>query len=398
MMNFQAPLTTVYNDPTFVFEDWSQVAPQYPQQAAVNFGETPSMLPLKIELPTTMYELQQRFFMDFVLIWRGWFDDPFTWNSITPTFRAFSMAFLRLAAWDFEISKDREGLPVKPDSLPEWKYPKSDLYWFHGLLIVLHGDIRSSDSIHLAVERARKFLQATQSQRKIHCVLLSPMDIILVELSQHITTTTNPFPLVTNHAALESSPGFRLLAQIFSTTRWKDNYQSRENWTCRLPPELLTIILDRSAPRDAIALAQASFAFEESYYATLPQLSHIKGIENMFLSIPCCGKRAGLENGLLCYECLTWQHRVCIDPIHLNDNDWICLSCREGSTKLEPGGIHQSSYDLARRPHYVRTINGLMVPRLRFRKSAGWVAHGFNFVMRFDGKFSGLAYLYQHCK
>ncbi|KAJ5929148.1 hypothetical protein N7454_006996 [Penicillium verhagenii] len=99
MKTFKAHLTTVYNSPTLSLENWSQEAPQFPQLATTTLSKTTSITTkvlsrLNIELPTAMFELQQRFFIDFVLIWRGWIDDPLTWNLVNPTFYAFSRAFL----------------------------------------------------------------------------------------------------------------------------------------------------------------------------------------------------------------------------------------------------------------------------------------------------------------
>ncbi|KAJ5338984.1 hypothetical protein N7452_005712 [Penicillium brevicompactum] len=91
-------------------------------------------------IPTPMNELQGQFFTDLVFIWRFHIDDPLTWRYNFPIFRVSCVAFLRLAAWDFEVSFDcNVELPISFASIPLWSYPDADVYGFHGYLVVFTG-------------------------------------------------------------------------------------------------------------------------------------------------------------------------------------------------------------------------------------------------------------------
>ncbi|KAJ5627045.1 hypothetical protein N7528_004472 [Penicillium herquei] len=402
--SFEADLATVCNGTAFALETWHQEIGQYCLPATCTDGPSDSEftvlsdLPFKMQLPSTMFELQQQFFMDFLFVWRNWIGDPFTWPRVTPVFHTFATAFLRLAAWDFEICKGSGTAMVRTSSYPQWSCPKSDMWWFHGFLVVLQGDINSDKLVRRAMQRAKTFLDTPKLQKTVRCILLSPRDVIIVELSQHTAARTKCYPLLHNLAVSESSPGFRLLAQVLCANRCTKEYVSREIWLHQIPPEIITLIFDHSTPRDALALAQASFVIEESYYASLPQLSksQIMGLKTMPLSISCCGNPAGLEDGVLCSECLRWHHRRCAgtDSLPSADSEWICLPCQKGlsSPEMKPGEIHKSTA-LGRKAFCIRTSNGDQMAQLRDLESSN-SRHESNFELRFNGMFSGLAYFY----
>ena len=110
-------------------------------------------------IPTPMNELQGRFFTDLVFIWRFYIDDPSTWRYNSPIFRVLCIAFLRLAAWDFEVSSDcNVELPISFASIPLWSYPGADVYWFHGYLVVLQEDVESKAMINGAVSKAELYI------------------------------------------------------------------------------------------------------------------------------------------------------------------------------------------------------------------------------------------------
>ncbi|KAH8812413.1 hypothetical protein F5884DRAFT_750722 [Xylogone sp. PMI_703] len=91
--------------------------------------------------PTPLNELQQRLLMNFIFTWRFHIDDPVTWQYPSSVFNTFAIAFLRLAAWDLEVSSDSQSgqteLPINFKSIPRWKVPERDVYWFHGFLVAL---------------------------------------------------------------------------------------------------------------------------------------------------------------------------------------------------------------------------------------------------------------------
>ncbi|KAJ5726827.1 hypothetical protein N7493_005854 [Penicillium malachiteum] len=245
----KADLATVCNRDELNVEDWRQVSVQYanpsnPQEGLI--PKFPVALCPEIEPPTIMFELQQKLFSDFIFIWKGFIDDPFTWTYSHP------VAFLCLAAWDFEVSKDPEERPPSYTSYPEWKYPDSDVYCFHGVLVILDSDISSPEMIHLAIEKAKAFLHKSYLHRRVRCVLFSPIHTVFCELFEQTIATTKPFPLVTSPAGAESSPGYRLLAHVVSTNCFKSNYASFERFSSRLPQEILLSILENSAPRDTV--------------------------------------------------------------------------------------------------------------------------------------------------
>ncbi|KAJ5701212.1 hypothetical protein N7488_008760 [Penicillium malachiteum] len=77
----EADLATVCNRDELNVEDWCHVSVQYAKSSSSEEGLIPKFpveLSPEIEPPTIMFELQQRFFFDFIFLWKGFIDDPFT--------------------------------------------------------------------------------------------------------------------------------------------------------------------------------------------------------------------------------------------------------------------------------------------------------------------------------
>lgn len=91
-------------------------------------------LDINVQGPPPLNELQQRLFTDFVFQWRFYIDDHSIWEYPSPLFNTLAIAILRLASWDFEVLRDGNevGLPVNSQSVPCWKRPKTETFWFHG--------------------------------------------------------------------------------------------------------------------------------------------------------------------------------------------------------------------------------------------------------------------------
>lgn len=73
---------------------------------------------------------------------RFYINDPTIWYYSSPLFRTLAIAFLRLEAWDLEVSFDGQAdLPINFTSIPRWKSPETDIDWFHGFRVVLCGEL-----------------------------------------------------------------------------------------------------------------------------------------------------------------------------------------------------------------------------------------------------------------
>lgn len=144
-------------------------------------------------IPTPMNELQGRFFTDLVFIWRFYVDDPSTWRHDSPVFRVLCIAFLRLAAWDFEVSFDYNvELPISFASIPLWSYPNADVYWFHGYLVVLQDDVESNAMINGAVSKAESYIgDSLLRHDDVRLIVISPRHVAFVELSHEVVLIGN---------------------------------------------------------------------------------------------------------------------------------------------------------------------------------------------------------------
>ncbi|KAE8332496.1 hypothetical protein BDV39DRAFT_216604 [Aspergillus sergii] len=280
------------------------------------------ILQLEFGIPTAMNELQERIFTDFFFRWNRYLD-PSDWRYTNRDFKSLSMALLRFAAWDFEVTlgtRTHMGKAI----LEQWQYPKTEVFWFHRFLIVIQEDIRP----------ARIYLDHNGTNGHVpRLILLSPTHVAFVELRKDGDWCSKSLLLVTSSSAAWCSPGFRALSRVLSS-----NYQSPigdtaaqfEKWRVALPSEILHMILNLCEPRDVVSFAQASVAVKKCYYTSIPQFKDL-AVREYVLSIPCCGKPAGLDvRGLFCAECYAWQHLACVGLLHWPpDVQYIYSKCQK---------------------------------------------------------------------
>lgn len=279
--------------------------------------------------------------------WRFYFDDTSNWERSSSLFATLAIGILRIAAWDFEIrNTDTEELPILFSSLPRWKTPTGEMFWLHKYLIVFC----NSDQIGSSVAaKAKHFVSRDNTHtRTVHGIAVSIRHISLFQICNGYILHSPPIPLVTNTSALCCSPGFRILAYIFTSNCWKGlSAKAGEYWGVSIPAELFDMILKTSTPRDLVSMAQASFLVEKWYYSSIPQIYGLK-LQSFALSIPCCGKRnTSGAAGIYCSVCYTWSHMECAglsSNVHSDIDNYICSDCRENRlcTTLEAGGIHQA--------------------------------------------------------
>lgn len=366
---------------------------------------------IKPTIPARLNELQFQLFTDFVFMWRFYFDNTSIWESSPPLFAALAIGLLRLAAWDFEVrNTDTEELPITFSSLPRWKTPPDDVFWFHKYLVVCCDTAQYGDSV---ATKAKYFVSRSINHAEtVHGIAISIRYIALFEICNGHIRQSHPIPLVTNTSALCCSPGFRILAYIFTSNRWKEfSETSGESWGFTMPMELLDMILKISTPRDLISMAQASSLVEKRYYSSIPQI-HGLGLQQFTLSIPCCGKRDTPDViGVYCSVCYTWSHMECAGlsaNVPFDADRYICSGCQENSpcTALETGGIHQTYREKRPRTACSVVYGGKPTDfRLRVSKPASrrpelWLirSHGppaprnDDYTIFFSGVFSGLAY------
>lgn len=217
--------------PSYIYDDsvrendWSHIDSQLPGNLTLNFG-----------FPTPMNELQERFLTDFVFLWRSYIDDPLAWTYSSKNFRVFSIAFLRLAAWDFEVSlSSNTYIPMYIASTPRWHHPSKDIYWFHGFLVVLQEDIKSEAMVKRALMRGKLFVGDKHGNRTIHLILISPRQVAFVQLSVDVLRVSKRMALLSNHSAKQCSPDFRALTRILTSDCWR-SYPRQERWRRALPP------------------------------------------------------------------------------------------------------------------------------------------------------------------
>ncbi|KAJ5544821.1 hypothetical protein N7535_006791 [Penicillium sp. DV-2018c] len=283
-----------------------------------------------------MNELQERFFTDLAFIWRFYVDDPSTWIYNSPVFRVLCIAFLRLAAWDFEVSFDSKlsniELPISFASIPLWSYPDTDVYWFHGYLVVLQDDLEPIAMVNGAVSKAKSYIGDSRLRHDdVRLIVISPRRLVFVELSRDVVLASRSLVLLSKYSATQCSSGFRALARVLTSNCWKKPRPHREKWSVNMPLEIVQMILHELEPRDGVAFSQASFAAKQCYYASESQFKNID-VQSFKSSIPCCGKRTGLEtHGICCSECHAWQHLECVGLAnYFSDSALVQLSERKG--------------------------------------------------------------------
>lgn len=140
-------------------------------------------------------------------------------------FRRLCNAFLRLAAWDLEISSECEiaKLPLGAESFPGCDSPPMEVYWFHRSLAVLCEDLGISSSISAAVSRAREFIGHLKGiENEVNCILISLADIAFVQVSADKIRCSTVFPLLTNSSTTECSAGFRIFTYFLTSPYVKE--------------------------------------------------------------------------------------------------------------------------------------------------------------------------------
>ncbi|CAI7576318.1 unnamed protein product [Penicillium bialowiezense] len=351
---------------------------------------------IKPSIPARLNELQFQLFTDFVFTWRFYLDGTFTWDSSSSSFSSLAIGLLRIAAWDLEVrDTDTEELPVTFSSLPQWKAPLDEIFWFHKYLIVCC----NTDKVGSMIEKARHFVsQSTSHQGPVHGIAISIRNISLFEICNGNILRSSPIPLVTNTSALHCSPGFRILAYIFTSHRGEDfPANSKEQWASTLPAELFEMILTTFELQDLISMARASGVVEKWYYSSIPQM-HGLIPQNFAFSIPCC-------------VCYAWSHLECAGlstSAPSGIEEFRCSDCQESTpcTSLERGGIHQFYRQKRKRQacsvvHRGKTVDfPLRVSKSSSRRpELGLIrSHGpppprqVDRSIFFSGVFSGLAY------
>lgn len=372
-------------------------------------------LSFDFDIPTSLNELQHRLFTDFVFAWRFYVDAPSIWQYPSPLFNTLAIAILRLASWDFEILLDGNNveLPITHQSIPSWTRPETDIFWFHGFLVILCGTLGDEASVTAAILRGKSFVteHASVCRTKTRLILISLRHVAFVEPSgRHILCST-VLPLIVNSSAIHCSPGFRVLTYALSTYCWKKPLDQKEQWGVSLPPEIFNRILQFVEAKDILSFSRASFAVEKWYYSSVPQLPNVR-VQTFDFTLPCCGKRINSGNGgISCTSCYAWQHLKCAGLESQQPSaQYICSKCRDQesppSTMLTPSGIYQSSRRKTRSPGCLVSVCGKnkvlqqrlgkpahLRPEIRFMGNASFIPPSLiNYAVLFDGAFSGLAY------
>lgn len=364
---------------------------------------------IKPSIPARLNELQFQLFTDFVFTWRFYLDGTFTWDPSSSPLSSLAIGLLRIAAWDLEVRDTDTGeLPVTFSSLPQWKAPLDDIFWFHKYLIVCC----NTDEVGSRIEKAKHFVsQSPSHQGPVHGIAISIRNISLFEIRNGNILRSAPIPLVTNTSALHCSPGFRILAYIFTSHRDEDfPVDSKEQWASTLPAELFEMILTTFELQDLISMARASGVVEKWYYSSIPQM-HGLIPQSFAFSIPCCGKRTASDaTGVYCSVCHAWSHLECADlssNAHSDIEEFRCSDCqeREPCTSLERGGIHQFYRQKRKRQACSVVHRGKAMdfplrvsrsssrqPELGLIRSHGPPPRQVDHSIFFSGVFSGLAY------
>ena len=365
---------------------------------------------IKSTIPVRLNELQFQLFTDFVFTWRFYFDNTSTWERSFSLFHALAIGLLRIAAWDFEVrNMDTEELPITFSSLPQWKTPHDEIFWFHQYLIVCCNTNQIGTSV---ATKAKDFISRnTNHTGTVRGIAISIRHIALFEIRNGDVLRSPPIPLITNTSALCCSPGLRILAYVLTSNHRKGSLaESGESWGVTIPPELFDMILAMSTPRDLVSMAQASVLVEKWYYSSIPQIPGLK-LQNFALSIPCCSKRESSgAAGIYCSVCYAWSHLECaaLSNVPSTTDEFICSDCQENipCTSLETGGIHQF-YRANRARKACRVVHGgktadfrLRVSKPSSRRPELWLIRNLaqppprnvDYTIFFSGVFSGLAY------
>ncbi|KAE8345543.1 hypothetical protein BDV24DRAFT_148135 [Aspergillus arachidicola] len=214
----QAKLAEIQDPSLITVEVVLRNVEDFLKQYSTQDDQTQSFAALKVDIgiPSSLNEHQFRFFPDFVLLWKFYFDDVATWVG-EPLLNTLAIAILRTAALDFEV----------------WPAPAGDIFWFHGFLVTLYSH---TDVVDNATEKARAFLDRHHYVGHTVCVIvISLSHVTLLEISGTCVQRSSTIPLIT--ACAHTEP-----------------------WEVNLPFEVFDRVLEGLPPKDIISFAQASFA------------------------------------------------------------------------------------------------------------------------------------------
>ncbi|KAI9838982.1 MAG: hypothetical protein M1819_004190 [Sarea resinae] len=364
-------------------------------------------LTVDIPKPSAMNELQLRFLIDFVFQWRFFFDDHHTWRYPSKAFNVLCIGLLRIAAWDFGVDLAMEGGddPLQREAFPSWRAPETNIYWFHGFLVLHCKDVNYSlSNISEVAFRVRVFLvEQTRPHLTVQCILISIGQVALVEVKGRSACSTVTLPLITNTASRHATPGMRMLTYLLTSSSWRRDFVNREQWSSPLPVEIMRMITAEVPQSDMIALARSSQFGERWYYSTLPFVLGMP-LRVYKETVTCCGATDRLEGeGLLCRKCYAWQHASCVEPNPRKrkraafepesgshheseastEAEHICADCRKAGLQfLEPGRL-----GLENRRKKRRAIQGQRYS-LRLRGQQGLLCY----TILFNRVSSGLVY------
>lgn len=373
----------------------------------------PGDLRIDIGTPTPLNELQFRLFTDFVFQWRFYIDDHTLWQYPSTLLNTLVIAILRIAAWDLEITHQHIDsqieLPINFRSTPGWKSPETDVFWFHGFVVVVCDTLKTDSSVNATILRAKAFLADDGNiGGKSRLIFVSLRNVQFVEISSTILMKSDVLPLIINTSAERCSPGFRALTHVLSSSCWKESLAHRETWGMNIPAEVFDLMLKPLRSQDILSFCQSSLAVEQWYYSSVPQFGDLL-VQNFDWSVPCCGSLDGMELAVRCSSCYAWRHTKCIGFAHTPPGRWyICRDCHENKNvpSLVPGGINETSGRKRRGPGCPIKIAGhpkilglrLSLPtHLRQeRRLLGNLDPAppllTNYAVQFGGSFSGLAY------
>ncbi|RAL04495.1 PHD finger domain-containing protein [Aspergillus ibericus CBS 121593] len=408
-MRREATLTRLANPSLHTIEAALEVVgDEFDQENDEASPPTSETLTINMRNPTPLNELQLLFLTDFIFLWKFYLDDMSSWRNTSLLFRTLAIGILRIAAWDFEvrIDTDTTDIPLTFSSVPSWKAPSTDIFWFHGFLITLHG---TTDEVGEAISKAQAFLNETPRRGQVtQVILMSLSHIRLVEISSECVRCSSAIPIIVNTSAMYPSPGCRVLSSVLSSYAWKDFSSHGESWRVNLPSEIFDMVLETVLPRDLVTFAQASLEVEKWYYSSVPQLDGL-AVRGFNLSIPCCGKRDRPDTeGISCSTCYTWYHAMCVGlGPEACSRTYVCSDCEQHRRcdMMEMGGIYDVYRKHRSRPSCKVTIDGLdKTLQLRTSKPARrrpelWLygrdsvpAGEIKYSVFFGGMFSGLAY------
>ncbi|KAK2810723.1 hypothetical protein FQN50_002766 [Emmonsiellopsis sp. PD_5] len=345
-----------------------------PPESMESVGQTTAStqyepLNIKISRPSKLNEIQYQVFIDFTHQWCFYIDDHSLWpGPSSPLFKMLAIAYLRIAAWDLEVSDIHSfEIPMGFQLSPGWKFPEEEIYWFHGFLIVLCKRLETEEDRAEAIKKAEGFLldqnskdTGDRSQHITRAILISLRQIVVAEFfpgkdEGTSISCSNPIPLLTEKSAIECSPGFRVLAWLFTASEPSFSHASRERWGVSIPLEILDTILKELPVEDIPSFCQASSLARRLYYSSgVPQMNDIRPMR-LPHSIPCCGSPdknyADETEGISCSSCYTWRHTSCAFPSQnenganatISPDPYICPACSEkspSSFSLHPNSLN----------------------------------------------------------